>query len=382
MTFRHTSADYTIVGAGVLGMSLAFYLAKQGKKVALLEKNEPGKEASWSGAGILPAARLDSAFDVMDKLRGYSHEQYPVWAKELEELTGIDVGYRQTGGIFLGRTPSEGAALKGEFLELQERRIEIEPLTWQELIKKEPLLGQAVSENDLSFAYFLPGMAQVRNPYFLRALSMACEKLGVEVITHCTVTDFHKEKERVLSIETTRGRLPVGQLCIAAGAWSGGLLKQLGVSNCIGPIRGQILLFHRKKAPFQTILCEGDHYLVSRDDGYVLVGSTLEDVGFDKSTTQEGRKVLLQFAQSLLPSLKEGDILKQWSGLRPHTLDAQPYLGKVFGFENVFSCSGHFRSGLHLAPACAAAIGELMSGNSSPFELAPFSPSRLGKLKI
>jgi glycine oxidase len=142
------------------------------------------------------------------------------------------------------------------------------------------------------------------------------------------------------------------------------------------PIRGQMVLFRCPRKPFERIINEGSRYLVARDDGRVLVGSSEEEAGFDKSTTPWVLRELEQLARDLIPALREAEIERTWSGLRPGSFDGLPYIGRIADLENAYVAAGHYRSGLHLAPATAEVLGSLIRNQPSPIDLVPFRPTR------
>jgi glycine oxidase len=359
--------DCLIVGAGVIGLSLAYELASHGLRVRVLDRQEPGQEASWAGAGILPPANRSTATHPLDELRGMSHQLHAEWAVRLREETGIDTGYRRCGGIYLARTSGEAAALHGMAGDLRELRIECERLSSDSVVTLEPMVSR-----DIRVAYLLPDEAQIRNPHHLQALVAACCHRGVIIESHVEVMDSTLQEGRMQSLQTTRGERLANQFCFTAGAWTYGLLVKLGVNTGILPIRGQMVLFRCPVKPFQRILNEGSRYLVPRDDGRVLVGSTEEEVGFNKGTTEEAISELKQLAIELVPVLRNSTVERTWAGLRPGSFDGFPYLAAIPGTDNAFVAAGHYRSGLHLSPATAVVMGQLMRGVPPEIDLSPF----------
>jgi glycine oxidase len=173
--------------------------------------------------------------------------------------------------------------------------------------------------------------------------------------------------------------LRAGQVCFTAGAWTGQLLKRLGMDVGIMPIRGQMVLFRCESAtgaPIGRIINEGSRYLAPRDDGRVLAGSTEEEVGFDKRTTEEAIADLIAFARGIVPALRDAPIEQTWAGLRPGSFDGLPYLGRLPGLKNAFIAAGHFRSGLFLSTATAVVMSELMRGEQQQVDLSPFRVGR------
>ena len=179
-----------------------------------------------------------------------------------------------------------------------------------------------------------------------------------------------------MALETAKGRIDAGSFVIAAGAWSEGLLGELGLQVATRPIRGQIALLNPGRAILSRIIEWGKRYLVPRDDGRILVGSTEEDVGFVRETTDEAIFGLCELAGRLIPALQAVPIERAWAGLRPGSLDSRPYLGFAPGFENVVVATGHQRAGLQLSAGTAVIAASLLTGQPSPIDLKAFRVDR------
>lgn len=371
--------DVLIIGGGVIGLSLAWDLARHGRSVRVIDRGQPGREASWAGAGILHSARLRADDHPYEQLFGLACQLHPRWAGELRELSGIDTGYRRCGGLYLARTPGEAAALAAWAADQRAQGIEVERLSADDLSVLEPALGAASMSGKppaMPAAFRIAEDAQLRNPRHLKALLAACARAKVEITPLVAAAEALVHSGRIEQIETPAGPLRARQYCFTAGAWTGQLLWRLGIPLGVIPIRGQMVLFQCERPLITHILNEGSRYLVPRGDGRVLVGSTEEEVGFDKRTTEEGIAELTAFARSLVPALRDAAIEQTWAGLRPGSFDGLPYLGRLPGLENAFVAAGHFRSGLYLSPATAVVMGELLRGETPQIDLAPF---RIGR---
>ena len=368
--------DCLIVGGGVIGLSLAYELSCHGMSISLIDRTRPGNEASWAGAGILPPANRRTTADPLEQLRGLSYELHPVWAEQLLARTGIDTGFRRCGGLYLARSVGEAASLAGFAQMLRVSGIDIERLPVGALDELEPSLQPLTDDPSFRAAYLLGDEAQLRNPHHLRALVAACQQLGVEIREGVEAIGLDVRENRLRRVETNTGPLVADQYCIASGAWTFRLLESLGIRTGILPIRGQMVLFQCDRKPFQRVLNEGSRYVVPRDDGRVLVGSTEEEVGFDKSTTAEALSDLTHFGRSLAAPLRQAAIERSWAGLRPGTLDGLPYLGRISELDNAFVAAGHFRSGLQMSTGTAVVLGELIRGATPQIDLGPFRVSR------
>ena len=353
----------------MIGLSLAYELAGEGLSVRVIDAQQPGHESSWAGAGIMPPAppQPRSAYEELWLLSNRLHESF---ARELGEATGIDTGYRQCGSLHFGRRESERSALNSTMSFWQARGIDYQELAPAGVRKLEPQLNV-----DDAAAYFLPGEFQIRNPRHLQALLAACRQRGVNVEPGRPAESFEQRGRRT-AVVTEQGILEAATVCVTSGAWTSKLLEPLGATLAIRPIRGQIALLATDPPLLARIVYEGPHYLVPRDDGKLLVGSTLEDVGFDRSTTDEAIDRLLEFAHDVLPATRELTLERCWAGLRPCSADGLPYMGPLDGFDNLFVAAGHFRSGLQLSPGTAKVMADLVQGRTPLVDLTDFRPNR------
>jgi len=364
--------DVLIIGGGVIGLSLAWELAKHGRSVHVINQSEPGREASWAGAGILPAASSASSTHPYEQLRGLACELHPRWAAELQAVTGIDTGFRRCGGLLLARTLGEAAALAAWADMTRDEGIEIEQISAANLKELEP----GIAATRVTSAFLMKDEAQLRNPHHLQALLRACENLGVTVISDAACTELELRGNELSLVKTSAGPISAGQYCFTAGAWTGQLLKPLDLSIDVLPVRGQMVLFQCQQPPITRIVNEGSRYLVPREDGRVLAGSTEEEVGFDKRTTDEAIADLVGFARGVVPALADAKVEKTWAGLRPGSFDGLPYMGQLPGLKNAFIAAGHFRSGLFLSTATSVVMSQLMRGEKPEIDLAPFRVGR------
>jgi glycine oxidase len=368
--------DCLVLGGGVVGLSIAYQLARDEKRVQVIDRNLPGKEASWAGAGILPPANLQTAVHPLEKLRGLSHELHPVWAELLRAETGIDNGFRRCGGLYLARSTGEAASLHALAASLAELEIEMTRISVAEVGEIEPALLPLANSGHLVAAYRLPDESQLRNPHHLQALLAACLQRGVTISDHVEATDFVINAGKIDGVVTTSGTISAKQFCVTTGAWTFALLSRLGIETGILPIRGQMVLFRAPHRVFSHVLNEGPRYMVPRDDGRVIVGSTEEEVGFDKQTTAVEIQELTDLARRIVPALCDAIVEKTWAGLRPGTFDGFPYLGSIPDLSNAFVAAGHFRSGLHLSTGTATVICQLMQGETPEIDLSPFRVGR------
>jgi glycine oxidase len=219
-------------------------------------------------------------------------------------------------------------------------------------------------------------MAQIRNPRHLQALIVACAARGVELRPHVPALRLECNGKRTMAAHTPDGPYRADKFLICAGAWTDILLDPLGVRIESRPIRGQIVLLRSQIPLIRRIILAGKLYLVPRDDGRILVGSTEEDAGFDPSTTAEAAGDLLGFATRIVPGLRRVAVERCWAGLRPGSPDGLPTLGRVAGMDNLWVAAGHFRAGLQLSAATGLVMAEALTGRRPTIPLDPFQPDR------
>jgi glycine oxidase len=337
-----------IIGTGVSGLSAALTLLQNGARVTLLERGEVGSESSWAGGGIVsPLMPWDYA-EPFTRLALRSMTEYADWISGIETISGCVAEYWRCG--MQVRSPSN-----------------------PDLAMAWCLSHGMAAEQPGADSLWLPDIAQVRNPRLIAALREAVLKLGGIIHTLCAGEAAMTQSGRMLAIQTAQGRFEADQFVIASGAWAG-----LGMANCLGvpnvrPIRGQMLLFKLQPGTLDTILYRSGLYLIPRRDGHVLVGSTLEDVGFDKSTDDATRQRLHADAAELLPALAAVQPVQHWAGLRPGSPDNLPVIDRHPDFDNVFVNAGHYRYGVTLAPASAELLVDLMEGKAPALDPAPYS---------
>jgi glycine oxidase len=359
-------SEVLIIGGGVIGLTTAYFLGREGARVGVVDQGDLGQEASWAGAGILPPlGKLSGGLHPYQLLRLQSADLYAPLSAELRERTGIDNGYQRSGGLELtGRDPAVEQQWRTE-------GVSFETVDEPAMKRLEPALAAG-----LGHAYFLPHIAQLRNPRHVKALVLACQGLGVELRAGCPCRGFDRSGSRITGLKSDGETLRADRYLIAAGAWTDGLLEPLGCRPGVRPVRGQIALLQTSPPLLARVVLEGKRYLVPRADGRVLVGSTEEDAGFDKRTTACAIGDLLALAQRLAPGLAHAHLERCWAGLRPASPDGLPFLGPVPGLDNLLVAAGHFRAGISLAPATALVMKELVLGQLLTVPLEAFRLDR------
>lgn len=346
-----------VLGAGVNGMFSALALARAGLRVVLLERGATGRESSWAGAGILSLLLPWNYPETVRRMANRGRALWPAWADALQESTGIDPEYRPCGMVVLGEEAATALAWRQD----QGEAAGDLPAS---------LFGVLA---DRTNALWLPEVAQARNPRILAALRRALELAGVEIREQEPGARLLRDGSCIKAVETSGRRYEADAFVVAAGAWSGGLFADLGEVPQIQPVRGQILLLQADPETLPCVVYRRGQYLVPRRDGLVLVGSTLEHVGFDRATTPEARISLQAFADEVVPGLRRANIVAQWSGFRPGSPGNLPTVDRHPTLENLYLNSGHFRYGVTMAPASVEVLLHRMLGTPCPIDPAPYA---------
>lgn len=358
MSIATASYDVVVIGAGVNGLATAWTLAARGLDVCVLDRGPAARESTWAGAGILSLLLPWHYPEPIDALAERGRRLWPEWIARLEALTGLKAEYLVSGMLVADASETTAARAWGG---RHGRRVEPPP----------PGLAQACPL--LEAGLWLPEVAQVRNPRLARLLESAVRAIGVRVLSHTAVTRLDVANGRLTGVQTAGGRVVCGRAVICAGAWSRGLLGALALGVDIRPVRGQILLLAGEPGLLPTIVWRGGRYLVPRADGRVLVGSTVEAAGFDKSTTAEAGEDLLAYALETCPKLRQANVERQWAGLRPGSPGNLPTIDRHPEVENLLLNAGHFRYGLTMAPAAAELIAALILGGETVLDPAAYA---------
>jgi len=372
----NTSADVIIIGAGVIGLTVARALAQRGlREVMLIERGRPGAAASWAAGGILaPQVEVDHKDDFF-QLACASRDMYPEFAASLKEETGVDVQLDVTGTLCLGFTPEDQTELRHRYEWQQGEGFDLEWLTGEQARRLEPSISDQVV-----CALRFPRDFQVENRRLVDALVRANEELGVQVVTGSSVTALRIKDEKVHGVDTSNGFVEAQVVVIAAGAWSSLIKAPVNTPGWppfeIEPVRGQMLCFETHPQIARHVIYSARGYLVPRHDGRVLAGSTVEHVGFDQSVTNEGREAIRSMALEIAPAIAGLPIIDSWAGFRPRAKDGLPVLGSFAEVAGLFFAAGHYRNGILLAPITGKVLADAIVDGQMPASFESFSPNR------
>ncbi len=348
--------DVVVIGGGIIGLSLAIALHKRGVRVLVVERGEPGREASYAAAGMLADCPLEMPA-ALQTFAAASARMYPEFVHELQDESGINIDLRDQGTLLL--TAPEDLSSRPQFG--AEHKLEV-PLT-----ELEPAL--ALPETSV---FYLKERSV--DPRALVAAAMkAAKHRGIDISSGTTVTDFIFSDGRVAGVITDKTKYPARYVVNCAGAWSGSLtLHRLPTR----PVKGQMLAVASAQPNLvRHVIRTPDVYLVPRTNGRILIGSTLEEAGFDKRTDASTIQRLHQAAIRLVPALKEALMLEAWAGLRPGTPDDLPILGETTT-PGYLVATGHFRDGILLTPVTAHVMAQVITGAQPDHDIATFSPRR------
>jgi glycine oxidase len=367
-------SDIAIIGGGVIGLTIARALRQRGvRDVMLIERGRPGAEASWAAGGMLAPQVEADLQDEFFQLACASRDQYPEFASSLKEETGIDVELDTTGTLYLGFDQVAEEDLRRRYEWQKGAGLEVEWLSGDEARRLEPHL----SLNTLCALSF-PRDIQIDNRRLVEALVRANEELGVQLWMNTTVKALRIKDARVCGVETSAGFVATPMVVVAAGAWSSSIdsggfaLPAIKVE----PVRGQMLCYEARPQIRRHVIYSPRGYLVPRRDGRLLAGSTIERVGFDKRTTNDGVSAIKAMAMEISAKTALLPIIDSWAGLRPRAGDDLPVLGPCAEISGLLYATGHYRNGILLAPITGQIIADTIVDGVFHADLTAFSPDR------
>jgi len=351
--------DVIIVGGGIIGLSLSLALRKRGAAVLVVERGEPGREASHAAGGMLVGCG-DETPAALQPLAAASARLYPEFAHELEVESGMKVDLRDQGTIVF---PSVGHA--------HERPGFAHPNLPAPLSELEPALA---ATNRPAF-YLKERSADPRA--LVGAAWKAAKNRGVDFSSGDPVTAVNLSEGRISGVTTIKTTFHAAKVVNCAGAWAGQISSGQIAPHAFPtrPVKGQMLCLAMPSRTLLKHVIRSEVYLIPRSDGRLLVGATVEEAGFDKRTDPATIQHLHSAALALVPALRAARILEDWAGLRPGTPDALPILGET-ATRGYYVATGHFRDGILLAPITAEVMTAVIEGRKPEFDLAPFSSAR------
>ncbi len=360
-----TDIDVVVIGGGVIGTSVAYHLAGQNVRTLLVEKNTPGQEASSAAAGMLAGTGAGSKRGPMYQLKQASQALYPAIIRELEECTGIDIEC-QTPGIFEIILTEADEKKQRRLYEVRfEQGHAVSWLSAEEARRREPSLTPGVRA-----AVHFAGDYHLHTGKLAEAWVQAAQQRGVTLHTGKTVTEVRINAGRVSQVRIGDEWVSTNTVVIAAGSWSAQVGEVFGLTIPIQPAKGQMLAV--RTTQLRHVISSGDHYLVPRKNGEVIIGSTIEFIGYNKDVTLEAVQLLAAWADTIVPGISKAPFSRFWAGLRPYSPTQRPILRRAPGLDNVVLATGHHRNGILLAPITGQLISELITTGQPSQSLEPF----------
>lgn len=353
--------DCIVVGGGIIGLLTARQLHLEGVDVLLLEKGKLGGESSWAGGGIISPLYPWHYEESVNVLAQRSKEKYPKLAQELLEETGIDCELL-TSGLF---TVTENKKIIHDWSKkwsVNARYID----DAKSIHEIESTVGDVVDQG-----IWMPDVMQVRNPKLVEALKASCKKQAIKFKEEASVDEILIKDGRVNGVRIYNKSIYADKVIVASGAWSAQFSATKN-SVEVKPVKGQMIMYKGAPNLVERIVLSEGHYIIPRKDGRILAGSTLEKIGFDKTTSSDALDELNRSAVKLVPLLANLDIERQWAGLRPGTEKGVPYICQHDAVENLFVHAGHFRNGIVLGLASAELMVDVVMQRAPWCDVSPY----------
>jgi glycine oxidase len=361
--------DVAISGGGLIGGSIALELARAGLRVGLFDRQEPGQEASWAGAGILSPAPESAAMVSLVPLGKASMAIYPEFVRMVEEISGQSTGYRPKGTLQALFSRDAREELSTVIALHHGLGLKAEPLRAEDARELEPSLSE-----DLEAGVLRPDEASVDNRAMTQAVLEAARRSGVHFFAGSSVDAIWREGGKCVGISLKNEKIAAQWTVIAAGCFSAGI-EGVAAYAPVRPAKGQMIALRADDLKIERVLWSEKIYLVPRNDGRILAGATVEYTGFEKAVTAGGIEKILSGAIELSPGLADARVEETWAGLRPDSPDHLPILGPT-DLDGLLIATGHFRGGILLTPITAKLINEWVTQQRVSVDWDRFSPMR------
>jgi glycine oxidase len=361
--------DVAIAGAGLIGGSIALELARAGLRVGLFDRQEPGQESSWAGAGILSPAPESSAMIPLVPLAKASMAIYPEFVRKVEEISGKSAGFRPKGTLQALFSSDAREELSTVIALHHGLGLKAEPLRAEDARELEPSLSE-----DLEAAVLRPDEASVDNRALTQSVFEAARRSGVQVFPGNGAQAIRRAGDRCAGLHLKNENIEAQWTVIAAGCFSANI-EGVAAYAPVRPAKGQMVALRADDLKIERVLWSEKIYLVPRNDGRILAGATVEYTGFERGLTAGGLEKILAGAIELSPGLASARVEETWAGLRPDSPDHLPILGTT-DLDGLLIATGHFRSGILLTPITAQLVREWVTLQRVSLDWDRFSPLR------
>ena len=376
------SADVVVIGAGVVGCSVAYYLAREGINVTLLEREAIGSGASAHATGSLSLLGAEFSPGASFQMARASYDEFPQLVTELESATGMDLLYQRRPSLRLALDEEEASMIKG-LMVWQQPHVKMRWIDEREVRSIEPRLS-----HDIIGAVYEDESAQLDSYRLNLALARGAELKGASIL-YREVTGLVADGPAISGVKTASGDIPCGAVVVAAGTWSRAFTSWLGFPVPVRPMKGERLLLNYPGEPLPVLISSPKRgHMISRGDGFTSVGSTggrdydqkelFWGEEFDRQPTETARLELLRRAIDVFPDLERAELVQQLAGSRPLSPDSKPIIGPVPGREGVLLATGHTTKGIHLGPITGRIIADYICRGSTEgvSDMSEFLPDR------
>ena len=361
-----------IIGAGISGLLTALELVEQGCQISIFDQQQSGQAASWAGGGILSPMYPWRYPQAVNTLAQYGKSMYQTWNEKLLPMTGIDFEIHDTGMLIFDEDDFDiGLNYTAHY---QDPMQQADYLEYDALEQVNPWINPKFQH-----AIYFSQLSNVRNPRLLQSIICYLKQHPlVQFFEQTQIFKFQIQNQQVLSaIDQHGNKIQADQFVIATGAWSQHWQQQLELKIPVQPVQGQMVLFKTPAQWLPTMCMNKVMYLIPRQDGHIVCGSSMANCGFDTTPDAKTQQNIIDACLEIVPELAQFPIVKQWAGLRPSSPTGVPYIGAVPDVDNLWMNVGHFRNGLCMGPASAKLLAQLMLKQSTLTDPAPYSPERL-----
>jgi glycine oxidase len=365
------SPDVIVIGAGAIGTSIAYQLAKAGVNVMVFERGQVGGQATGASAGMIQINPDRTTPPAVSTLALESARLFPALATELQERTGMDIGYRPAPLLHVALHEGDEPQLRAHRAWQADHGVAVAWLDGAAALDLEPTLNPATRA-----ALYYPNDHQVMPLTFAQALARTAVDLGAALREGAGIDRLLTAGDRVVGVAIGGETVHAGEVVIASGAWASSWSDALQTPIPVRPVRGQMVALRTTGTGLRNVVSSAEGYMLTKPDGSTDVGTTVEEVGYDARPTAAGIAGLLAMVPRLAPRLADATFSRAWAGLRPGTPDGLPLLGRVPGWQGVSLAAGHFRNGILLAPITGELIADLLARRRPRLALDAFDPGR------